>query len=109
MTPEEIQTLLGIARLYESGNKPYNWPETPDKVIGDMADAMEQLQIEAEKWKRKSEHERKAFASLLHCGYRGPICPTIEEKLLKAHIEAEHWREAYYDERAKYLNLINNK
>lgn len=24
-------------------------------------------------------------------------------------IEAAHWREAYYDERSKYLNLINNK
>jgi hypothetical protein len=68
MTPEEIQTLLGTARLYESGTKPYNWPNTPDKVIGDMADAVEQLQI-----------------------------------------EAAHWREAYYDERAKYLNLISNK
>lgn len=30
---------------------------------------------------------------------------TIEQ----LQIEAEHWKQAYYEERAKYLNLINNK
>lgn len=109
MTHEEIKKLIEKVRLYQIDHIPEGWPAVQTKTLTAMADAIEQLQIEAEKWRRKSENERKAFASLLHCGYRGPICPTIEDALLRAHIEAAHWKQAYYDERAKYLNLINNK
>lgn len=33
----------------------------------------------------------------------------LERENKKLQIEAEHWKQAYQEERAKYLNLINNK
>lgn len=109
MTPEEIKELIASVRMYEIDHMPDCWPSVKTQELTKMADAIEQLQIEADTWRRKSDNERNAFASLLHCSYRDPKCQTIEDALLRAHIEAEHWREAYYDERAKYLNLISNK
>lgn len=68
MTREEIKELIANVRMYEIDHAPDGWPAVKTQELTKMADAIEQLQI-----------------------------------------EAEHWREAYQEERAKYINLINNK